>query len=249
LGAAFSPPTKPTSGRGDKLPLLSLTMTAEFENGGRRVRLREFAMEPANRMVGASAIGAAMLIGLCTPSAQAGFVVDLTQEGSNVVATGSGAIDLTGLEFLFSSRGVGLLSPNNGTLAIGSGVLVYYAGAVSGPANFGSGGQTLSSSNTGGPVEIFSPALGVPSGYVSDSPLSETSTYLSQTFSSLGVTPGTYKWTWGSGANQNFTLITLGTAGIVPEPSTWAMVLLGFAGLGLAGFRSVWRRRRTACNV
>src|SRR5580693_4740986 len=111
-------------------------------------------MEQANRMVGASAIGAAMLIGLCTPSAQAGFVVDLTQEGSNVVATGSGAIDLTGLEFLFSSRGVGLLSPNNGTLAIGSGVLVYYAGAVSGPANFGSGGQTLSSSNTGGPVEI-----------------------------------------------------------------------------------------------
>jgi hypothetical protein len=32
-------------------------------------------------------------------------------------------------------------------------------------------------------------------------------------------------------------------AGIVPEPSTWAMILLGFAGLGWAGYRA---SRRTA---
>ena len=82
----------------------------------------------------------------------------------------------------------------------------------------------------------------VPAGYVSDSPLSDTATYASQTFASLGATPGRYEWTWGSGANQNFTL-DIGT--VVPEPSTWAMMALGFAGLGLAG----WRHRRTACNV
>lgn len=37
----------------------------------------------------------AMLIGagLSLPSAQAGYVVDLTQQGSNVVATGSGTIE------------------------------------------------------------------------------------------------------------------------------------------------------------
>jgi hypothetical protein len=147
-----------------------------------------------------------------------------------------GAIDLTGLEFVFSISGpVGRLSPNDGELVIGSGVEGFYGGPVSGSANFGSGGQTLSSSNTGGPVEISPRSfLGVPSGYVSDSPLSETSTYLSQTFSSLGVTPGTYKWTWGSGANQNFTLVV---ESAVPEPSTWAMLLLGFAGLGYAGYR------------
>ena len=27
------------------------------------------------------------------------------------------------------------------------------------------------------------------------------------------------------------------TTGTVPEPSTWAMMLIGFAGLGFAGFR------------
>ena len=75
--------------------------------------------------------------------------------------------------------------------------------------------------------------LYVPDGYVSGSPLSDTATYDSQTFSSLGATPGTYEWTWGTGPNQNFTLV-IGAAA-VPEPSTWAMMLLGFAGLGFLG--------------
>ena len=46
--------------------------------------------------------------------------------------------------------------------------------------------------------------LVVPRGYLSDSALSDTATYTGQTFSSLGATPGKYKWTWGKGANQKF---------------------------------------------
>jgi len=85
----------------------------------------------------------------------------------------------------------------------------------------------------------------VPDAFVSDGPLSDTATYLSQTFKSLGVTPGTFETTWGSGANQNFTLV-IGTAAI-PEPSTWAMVLTDFAGLGFMGYQSAGRR--AACNA
>jgi hypothetical protein len=193
---------------------------------------------------GIASLGAAMLIGLSAPPARAGYVVDLTQQGSNVLATGSGAIDLTGLSF-FESRqeAAGLLPSINfeDTGPVNTGVVHVYSG-ITGPSNFGSGGFTAASSGSGDRVGIDNDGkvLFVPLDYVSDSPLSDTSTYLSQTFGSLGVTPGTYEWTWGSGANQNFTLV-IRTA--VPEPSIWGMMLLGFAGLGLMGYQSAGRRR------
>ena len=48
----------------------------------------------------------------------------------------------------------------------------------------------------------------MPSGYTSGSALSDTSTYDDASFSTLGVvTPGSYVWTWGSGADaDSFTL-------------------------------------------
>ncbi|HLX97622.1 MAG TPA: PEP-CTERM sorting domain-containing protein, partial [Roseiarcus sp.] len=69
---------------------------------------------------------------------------------------------------------------------------------------------------------------------MSGSPLSDTSTYDNATLATLGVTPGVYEWTWGTGPNQNFTVDA------VPEPSTWIMALAGFAGLGVAA----WGARR-----
>jgi PEP-CTERM motif len=198
---------------------------------------------------GSAGLGAAMLIGLSALSAQAGYVVDLTQQGSNVVATGSGPIDLTGLTFDTSPLAGTFIFPALGAIATGiTATADLYAG-ITGPANFGSGSDNFPISGSGDHVGVdgFVDELEVPHGYVSDSPLSDTSTYLSQTFSSLGATPGTYTWTWGTGANQNFTLV-IGAAA-VPEPSTWAMMLLGFAGLGFMGYQSAGRRRRTAGNA
>jgi hypothetical protein len=40
---------------------------------------------------------------------------------------------------------------------------------------------------------------------------------------------------YDTGVSTKFTLVS----GAVPEPSTWAMMLLGFAGLGLGGYRKV----------
>ena len=204
-------------------------------------------MKQANRMVGASVIGATMLIGLCTPPAQAAFVVDLTQEGSNVVATGSGSINLTDLSLFISGGHVsGQMDPSLGVMIIGPISITLddaYTG-ITGPKNFGSGGETFASSGSGDLASVGGAGgiIDVPHGYVSGTTLSDSMTFDSATFASLGVTPGTYKWTWGSGANaDSFTLTTT----VVPEPSTWGMMLLGFAGLGLAG----WRHRRTTCNV
>jgi hypothetical protein len=174
------------------------------------------------------------------PSAQAGYVVTLEEVGSNVVATGSGPIDLTGLTFLSSGNSQAFIVPARALTITGPTILTgedAYA-PISRPANFGSGFQTFASTGSGDVVGILtiSAALIVPQGYVSDGPLFDTSTYDNQTFASLGVTPGVYESTWGAGANQNFTLVI--GASPVPEPSTWAMMLIGFAGLGYASCRA-----------
>ena len=134
--------------------------------------------------------------------------------------------------------------PSQPGISIGAGGEIDVYGDATPPPNFGSGGGVAASTGSGnltiaadtprdrGRVYLRASALRLRQS------LSGSATWDSQTFSSLGVTPGTYKWTWGSGANADSFTLNIGTAGIVPEPSTWAMMLLGFVGLGLAGFRS-----------
>ena len=173
----------------------------------------------------------------CVQPAQA-YTVTLEQIGSNVVANGSGAINLTGLTFslpgsllvgIRSLTGVILTGPTGSTADVG-----LYAG-FTGPTNFGSGRFFLANTGSGDLVGISSGAraLYVPQDYVSNTALSDSMTFDNATFASLGVTPGTYIWTWGAGLpNQNFTLII----GAVPDGGS-TVSLLGFALLSLAALR------------
>ena len=68
----------------------------------------------------------------------------------------------------------------------------------------------------------------MPQGYVSNNVLSSSATWNNKTFASLGLTPGTYKWTWGTGANENFTII-------IPGPAWWWSWLPWFIGVVLLG--------------
>jgi hypothetical protein len=85
-------------------------------------------------------------------------------------------------------------------------------------------------------IQDYFPIFQVPAGYVSGNLLSDTSTYANQTFASLGLTPGTYVYDWGTG-NQSFTLIIGASAGPspVPEPASAALLGVALAGLLLAG--------------
>jgi len=171
------------------------------------------------------------------------YTVTLEQMGADVVANGSGAINLTGLAFFGpGSFFITTLVPSLGRISTGpppsglGSVDVYRV--FSGPANFGSGGQhnateSLSSGNFVG-IQASVDELFVPHGYISNSALSSSATWTGATFASLGVTPGTFVWTWGTGANQNFTLI-IGGAGVPDGGST--VSLLGCALLGLAALR------------
>jgi hypothetical protein len=175
-----------------------------------------------------------------------GFTITLKQVGSNVVVTGSGAINLTGLTFVSGGFvATGSMGPSIALLAVADGTgLSQYTG-FSGPSSFGPGTTIINaSSDSGDSVSIIGavvfpgPGIFLPAGYVSGTALSDSSTYNNATFASLGVTPGTYIWSWGTGlANQNFTL----QIGPVPGPSVpdgaSTVSLLGFALVGLAALR------------
>jgi hypothetical protein len=162
--------------------------------------------------------------------AQAGYTVTLQQVGPDVVATGSGAINLHGLELFQTGYSIvpeirptrfgtyGVAAINTGAF---SSVDNYYGG--SGPTSFGSGFGSYASSGSGdmvGIAEGFTSkfVVNVPAGYVSGTALSDSATYSGTTLADLGVTPGTYVWTWGTTANQNFTLEILPAPPPPPPP-------------------------------
>jgi hypothetical protein len=103
------------------------------------------------------ATGATMLIVLSAPSAQAGYVLHLTEQGSNVVATGKGPIDLTGLSPVGLFFLLPALEPSAGIIQTGLSNLADVYLGVTGPANFGSGGITGASSGSGDVVGIPAP--------------------------------------------------------------------------------------------
>jgi hypothetical protein len=115
---------------------------------------------------------------------------------------------------------------------------------IVGPHDFGFAGGKFADASSGDFVGIQTAILiFVPIGYISASPLSETSTYADSSFASLLMIPGSYVWSWGTGVHADTFTINIG-ASPVPEASTWAMMLLGFAGLGCAA-----RRRKQAVRA
>jgi hypothetical protein len=163
------------------------------------------------------------------------YTVTLTQIGPNVVATGSGAIDLTGLTSFGSAFASPELYPDHGIIGTGpSGTIDLYTGS-SGPFSFGPGSAAFPSSTSGDSVflEDFGLDIDVPQGYVSGTSLSSSATFDSATLASLGVTPGTYTWTWDSGANSFVLEIPEFT--VTPEPGSFLLIGIGLlAGLWLA---------------
>lgn len=164
----------------------------------------------------------------------------MTQSGPNVVATASGSIDTSLLTFYGSPFGAAQGSnPSDAFIGLGGSPLEGYSG-LSGPLSFGAGGFAFGTSTTGSGFEIngSTSLLFLPVGYLSGSAVSDTETWAGQTITSLGFTPGTY--VYRAGRTDMVTINVASPAG-VPEPSTWAMILSGFAVVGLA-----LRRKRRA---
>ncbi len=97
----------------------------------------------------------------------------------------------------------------------------------------GSGAETIADSGSGDQFGVGDSTgtffIFVPVGYVSGTSLSSTATFNNTTLAKLGITPGTYTYSWDG-------VLAVDVSG-VPEPSTWAMMALGFAGLGFLAYR------------
>jgi len=190
----------------------------------------------------------ALGLAFCSP-AHAAYVINVQQVGSNVVMTGSGSVNLSALN-LFGGGGVNpsFTQPRFGYALIGqSGVSNYWSG-FTGPISFGTMNPvyTPATSSTGVMVGIaaFENLLVLPSNYVSGASLATNSSlFENQTFSSMALQEGVYTWNWGAGAAADSFTVQIGqTAPAIPEPATWAMMLLGFAFIGGAMRSHRWTK-------
>jgi hypothetical protein len=187
-------------------------------------------------------IAAALAAAVLPASAQAAITIDITQVGTSVVLAGAGSFDLTGLKLYGTGyAGGATINPASGAVSVGTSSNFSIFTGVTGPVlGYRQSVQTASSS-TGDRFGVTQYLGGIflPANYQSGAALSGTSTYLNTTIANLGLTAGTYIF---RSANDSLTL-NIGAVSAVPEPATWALMLLGFGGVGVA------MRRRSKTRV
>jgi hypothetical protein len=171
-----------------------------------------------------------LLVAAVGRRADASLVIDIEQVGPNVVVTGSGSLNLTGLSFAGTVNSVSALYPAVGNITFGAGSSDNYETLTK--QSFGPGAFENATFTSGDSFGVVggAHAVRVPHGYVSGASLSGSDTFDDVTIGGLGLTPGTYTYTL---PNDTITL------NIALEPSSLAM-----AGAAMLAGLGVWARRR-----
>ena len=115
---------------------------------------------------------------------------------------------------------------------------IFYPPNFSGPNGIGAGVNHGAQTGAGGWVGIWfgRGAVLVPTVYVSGQSLSGTGTYSSTTIAALGMTPGTYTWTWGTGGSTDSFVLTIESPAAVPTLSEWAQLMLALMVMTVIGW-------------
>jgi len=181
-------------------------------------------------------VAAAAAISFASASdADAAIAINISQVGANVVVTGSGSFDTTGLTR--STSGGSFASGLNATFAVirfgtGSTIGQVSTYGISGPSFFGSSSFYNSSTTAvGNEFGIFGTDRQVilPLDYVSGTPLAGTLTFVNATFASLGLTAGIYNY---ANIRDQVTVTISSATPAVPEPASWVMMILGMGVVG-----------------
>ncbi len=142
----------------------------------------------------------------------------ISEVGSDVVASYSGSINTAALSLGGQSNLIGGLGPFVGVISWGGTALSplpYDAWSGLTAVPFGSGTGILQALTSGDAFGILGQNLALPSGYVSGATISASTTYTGNSFISLGLTPGTYTWSWGVGPTADSIVMTIGST---PSP-------------------------------
>jgi hypothetical protein len=159
------------------------------------------------------------------------YYVRVFEDGPNVVMSGSGVIDYTDLFQFVNLQAIdSYVYPGSRQILIGSDSNVSELNRydpISGitftsPVSFGSGPQIFGDTSTGSPFGVGGNSfILLPSTYTSGSFMTGSTIYNGKTISSLGLTPGSYDWTWGSGSTfYKFTLEIVAPPTPTPTPTT-----------------------------
>ncbi len=187
---------------------------------------------------------AALVFAIAVNTSHAAVTITLQEQGNDVVATASGTLNLAALTLTDNGNtSNGVIGPSRGHITLGPpppGLSAFdgYTTA-SGPTSFGFGNFVGATTFSGDYLGVTNSGtmIRVPDGYSGGS-ISSSATWANTDFATLGVTPGDYVWSWGSGDATD--TLTLSAVTPVPEPSTWA--LSGFA-LACGGWKLTRRRR------
>jgi hypothetical protein len=143
-----------------------------------------------------------------------------------VVVTGSGTMNLSGVNSEATATGYNPgVYPTEDNIASGPANSSFATDiwfSPTGPSSFGWAAFTSTLTGTGNFVEFqfagSSVEFGVPTNYVSNTALSDTSTYSNTTLSAMGLTPGTsYAWSWTAGTTTDTVNVNVAA---VPEPAS-----------------------------
>ncbi len=175
--------------------------------------------------------------------ATAAVTINVTQTGGNVLFDAAGTLNTTDLNSFGYGFDHARVHPNARRFMLGHAPgtrnFDIFRGFTSVPGDFGTGDDLLATTGTGDRfgISYFDfwdyDLLYVPRDFTGGS-LSATNTYAGASLASIGLTPGSYVWTWGTGVNADSL-----TLNIKPIPAPGA-ILLGSIGVGFVS----WLRRR-----
>jgi hypothetical protein len=181
----------------------------------------------------------------CHFETQAAATITFSQVGNDVQASLTGTLSLAGV----TADGAGI-TPNARVRGGGLGANVALGPSastaatsyslISGPQAIGCSTNTIdASSGSAGPngpfgINMSGNRLIVPVGFVSGSNVTASATWAGATISSLGLTSGTYVYTWG--VESLTIIIPSGGASCVPTLSVWSQLVLALMAITLFGW-------------